>query len=338
MLSRRQGGGSCHDLNWRLPDSLVGHGAGKELYPQTSGYERSVAHVAFAPDARLLATASSVDLRLWDARTATEIRSYNSEALRTSGDIVFSPNGKLLAAADAACVWEVDSGRKLYCQKQTDFSWIVAFSPDGKTLALAQRAAAPAAKKPVPDGKLVMVDLDTGRELMQWQAHAGAIDGLAFSRDGKRVASAGADGLFLWDAASGQLRQKLAGQQQRRLFLTASGELVSCSAAGLLCWWDMSSGMELRRRQTAPDDLRCMAFSTDGTFMAWVPADEPEAIDLCESATGAGRRRLHGHRGRVNSLSFSADGRTLASGSDDTTILIWKVGGGGRRDEQQAMP
>ncbi|MBY0528552.1 MAG: WD40 domain-containing protein [Gemmataceae bacterium] len=46
---------------------------------------------------------------------------------------------------------------------------------------------------------------------------------------------------------------------------------------------------------------------------------------FCEVATGKERARLTGHLARVLSVAFAADGKTLASGSEDTTILVWDV-------------
>src|SRR5262249_4640542 len=49
-------------------------------------------------------------------------------------------------------------------------------------------------------------------------------------------------------------------------------------------------------------------------------------VHLCHLATGKEVRRLEGHRGKVSCLAFSADGRRLASGSQDTTVLVWYLG------------
>ena len=50
-------------------------------------------------------------------------------------------------------------------------------------------------------------------------------------------------------------------------------------------------------------------------------------VQLWEIVTGKERRAFHGHRGPIEALAFSPDGKTLASGSADTTILLWDVTG-----------
>jgi hypothetical protein len=54
---------------------------------------------------------------------------------------------------------------------------------------------------------------------------------------------------------------------------------------------------------------------------------EPPTLELCELASGKSRILYKGHQGTINSLAFSPDGLTLASGSGDTTVLLWDVGG-----------
>jgi WD40 repeat protein len=51
------------------------------------------------------------------------------------------------------------------------------------------------------------------------------------------------------------------------------------------------------------------------------PADT--LVRLLDVVTGKERHAFAGHSGGIVSLTFSADGKTLVSGSDDTTLLVW---------------
>ncbi len=71
--------------------------------------------------------------------------------------------------------------------------------------------------------------------------------------------------------------------------------------------------------------VETFVFSPDGRTLA-LP-DDRGAVRLLETATGKERAHFAGHVGPVHALSFSPDGRRLASGSRDTTILVWDVTG-----------
>jgi WD40 repeat protein len=66
------------------------------------------------------------------------------------------------------------------------------------------------------------------------------------------------------------------------------------------------------------------AFSPDGRMFA---APGPGDIVVFETASGQPRLRLRGHLQQITGLSFTADGKTLASASDDSTLLLWDVTG-----------
>ncbi|MBK7675779.1 MAG: hypothetical protein IPJ27_14060 [Candidatus Accumulibacter sp.] len=122
--------------------------------------------------------------------------------------------------------------------------------------------------------------------------HQGAVSAIAFSSDGKTLASAGADGrVLLWEVAS---RQPVA-------------ELASVAAAG--------SG-----RRPA---LSALAWRADGVLAT---GDEQGAIVLWNVAA---RPPLPGslakHDARVAALAFSPGGATLASASDDGSLRLWDV-------------
>jgi WD40 repeat protein len=60
-------------------------------------------------------------------------------------------------------------------------------------------------------------------------------------------------------------------------------------------------------------------------------AGKDGTVRLWETATGSERRRLTGHRGGVFTVTFSPDGRTLASGGADGKVLLWELARPARR-------
>lgn len=83
-------------------------------------------------------------------------------------------------------------------------------------------------------------------------------------------------------------------------------------------------------RVTAP-----IAFSPDGRWMVICSREKNEEdgrIQLWELATGKLHRELSGHRGRVTAAAFSPDGLSLATGGDDSPVLLWDLARVGNRE------
>jgi WD40 repeat protein len=100
--------------------------------------------------------------------------------------------------------------------------------------------------------------------------------------------------------------------------------------------WDIPTGDFLQEvvvdphyfsfwRRTMTEALvRAMALSPDRRLVALARTGAKE-IEVWETASGTKRGVLAGHEGPVVSLSFSADSKLLASGSEDTTVLVWDL-------------
>jgi WD40 repeat protein len=103
---------------------------------------------------------------------------------------------------------------------------------------------------------------------------------------------------------------------------------VSHRAEKAVLLFDTATGKE---RERLALDAWAVAVSPDGKTLACSVASGADwAVVLVELATGKERRRFAGHQLPVRVLTFSPDGKTLASGGDDATVLVWDVAGPGK--------
>jgi WD40 repeat protein len=131
--------------------------------------------------------------------------------------IAFSPDGRRLAGMfrqanstprfqpGEAKVWDAATGQLLLTIPAHDHAgWQLAFSPDSGRLATTGQVLTVTGDFPAA-GEVKVWDAATGRLLAGFQGHAGPISVIAFSPDGRRLATGGAGNrIKLWDADTGQ--------------------------------------------------------------------------------------------------------------------------------------
>jgi WD40 repeat protein len=190
---------------------------------------------------------------------------------------------------EAPSLWNPSTGEWLQTlEGPEDGVFRVAYSPDGSRLAGASR-----------DNLVYVWDVNSGELLLSLAGHgpgtiaegllSGVID-VAFSPDGARLASAGADGVAkVWDAETGE---------------------------ELLAFTNHTAG------------LHNLAYSPDGRLIATTSYRDDATVRVWDAKTGEERFVLHGHSGDTWGVAFSPDSSRLVSGGDFGILKVWSMSTG----------
>jgi len=329
------------------------------------GHEHPIAAIAFAPDGKQIATApgQAMDrdgIRVWDIESKRAVLQGEKSGTRPTRQLVFSPTGNSVAAAtsEGIAIWDrqtgalrslipaSDRGINAYSSSNLVISgdgarlatgfqsgWATTFrmadgkevqdvqlgeggalavtvSPDLRLVAAIPLGGVPLQALRAGDYRVRLWDMETGEE---WKAFASGLPAggqLAFSSDGRSLLVSsllGQNGLgHVAETATGQSRLAIPKVEGRDAFFTQ----VEAVAFSPDCRHVALSESLYAQGRNGPK-----------------PPEQPYSVRVVDLATGQSSALLRGHKSSVTTLAFSADGRFLASGSGDTTALIWDVAG-----------
>ncbi|MGR3275330.1 nSTAND1 domain-containing NTPase [Acaryochloris marina NIES-2412] len=324
--------------------------------------------LAFHPDGQQLATAGrESEIKIWADSTGKLVKTLSGHQGWVNA-VAFNATGTVLVSASedkTVRIWDVAQGQTLNTlPKQPTAVTDIAISSDGQTIASSTE-----------DGTIQLWTL-TGKRLHTFQTENVVVTSVAFSPDGSTLVSTHADhSLRLWQVVTGKPLSTLKGHGAATLdavFHPNSKTLVSASVDKQVRVWSIPSIFEaaslLLAMAVSPDQQTLATASLDGRIQLWrsdpqvgqlpfksfngdlqpvyslrfsadsqqLVSGHDKAIRVWDIHEGTVQRTLSGHTGKVNSLDFSPNGKTLASGSDDQTIRLWDAATGKRVKTIQA--
>jgi WD40 repeat protein len=286
----------------------------------------AVTSLAFAPDGKSVASADTNGvISVWEVPSGASLLRLPKG---TGTTLAFAPDGKVLATAGwggALRLFTVATGKEVL---QIN-AWhglgsvlALAFSPDGKVLATA-----------TPGQVIRLWSATTGKEIGKLEGHNLEVWSLAFSRDGKTLASGdgmrfapreferpGPNVIILWDVEKRKERRRFAANPGwvYRLDFSRDGKTLASASPYDVRLWETASGKQLHRFHAGPRDS--VAFSpvanvlvAGGELSVWDAAEGRKLLDVGQ------------HKEHVQAVAVSPDGKVLASGDRAGQVRLWSA-------------
>jgi WD40 repeat protein len=321
---------------WDLPSR-------KELTLAYEAHESDPSYIIVSRAGFLVSAGDDNSVRVWDSATGEHKRKFIVDNwIRAIG---LSPDGNLLAASsldDAVHVWDRRTGREVYClagHGKVGGRRVLGFLPDGRGLLSWG-----------DDYDLRLWDMKNGKARFE---HPIRPRGIEFTnKDDRRetefefdryaaVLTPDAKTLVLWirgkyhlfDAATGKESVTFPAEgRMGSLAVSADSKHLLASAYGdyetgnhQVVLLDLATGTTMQRLLLPGSGAGAVAFAPDGRTYAATLDGPGGKILLYETASGNVRGTIGGFRARVRSLAFFPDGRRLASGHGDSTLLVWDL-------------
>lgn len=282
----------------------------------------------FSPDGTKLATAhgdwdqkNAGEARIWEAATGKELFVLPTE--RGVRSVAWSPSGKILAAGTyglALYFFNTQTGEEIAKMPLEGHVEVVLFSPDERRFITSFNG-----------GSIIVWELESGRAVHNFHlAHKGGVWGLAQSRDGKRLASAGQDAhVRIYDLERFEILHAIKHPEGTNgLAFTADGtRLLTGCEDGKIRVYDVAAG-KLERQLSGHDggSITDLQFSSDGKLLASAGIDRTIRLwDTTDIERPMLKHTFPAHESFAFGVAISPDDKLLASAGWDDQIHVWTI-------------
>lgn len=284
--------------------------------------------IAYSPDSRLLATAASNKVTVWDPETGKKIW----ESTNHQGPIIlvrFNPEGTRMITSSmdgSVIVWHPESGQvERILNGERGRIWPADFSPDGLRIAAGN-----------DDGSITIWDANSGEILSTFKPHKEAVRYLQYSSDGTKIIAASTDWTAsVIDAKSGNLMHSIPhyvddGQGGRRVIVNGiqlSGDnsmAVTCGYDGTVKYWDLASDSLIRTKTYHGDrEVSEVQISPDGKLMTSVGYDG--SAKIIQLKTGIVLASIQVDSLPIVRAAFTRDMKHVAFMHSSGYVSIWTL-------------
>lgn len=319
-----------------------------------SGHFDAVLSINYSPDGKYIVTGGADKyVRIWDAASGIEIKSYTDKDLQNVNQVLFSPDGKkILFSGGKLFLWDFIADKILKTfepEKVNSFS----FSPDGSRIAVAGKGInifnamlgtevnkidvyckyyscdifsvsySPDNKKIAfggSDSVVYVYEIPNPKPLFKLRGHKSEIAAVAFSPDGKTIVSGGKDKrIRFWDALTGNLLKESIGHSDPVITVAYSrdGKTLMSADGGNIILWNSSSKTESKIFRN-PSGCQSVAFSPDGNSL--IAGNRDKSIKFWNIATGKVEKSFNGFLSSITALEISADRNKIVFGGTDKSV------------------
>jgi eukaryotic-like serine/threonine-protein kinase len=303
--------------------------------PAMRGHPASINDMVFRGDGKVASVDWTGNLLIWDSNTGNQVLSTAIQADSKCNACATTPDGKhLLVAGDKMPVLVIDweTGRQVReFPGHDETTWGIAVSPNGREVATCGT-----------DGLVVIRDLATANEIRRLEFDAKLVWSVAYSADGSKIAASCSAGsspeesnvIRVWETATGRELPRLTGHTRDVRCVTFHPDgrtLASAGFDGTIRLWDVTAGKLVRTIGAHSGYVERVFFLPGGKRLVscgGLISGQDGSLAVWDTETGREIRGWHGYAANgLIALAVSSNGTTVATGSRDRIVRLWKLVG-----------